>query len=329
MRRCKLKPRNFLLVFLLAAVLSGGAIPARADIASDLKQEPKNASVSGGEAPAEMEELQEQEKAEPIVGVRKSDKKDDKLSNSVKEEKDLAIKIRRDSQHDAAMSFGARGGLAWRTKQIMERLDKAKGALDKTYDFRRLLIKAPSNMFIEPPIISEALNNFIVTNDGNEAAVADRIYAISRQARIVSAPRNWRQYLEREWAKILPPPDILLPETPQEREAWRLWVKEGWEQGIAQADEIFQSDLNRLEADFEGMVRYNVLLAENKVSAPYATMEDRGVSGNDIQAMVAGHPMTITNEMRVGDRAIKITAPATLRKVDEGDSWQPPVEAPQ
>ncbi len=53
---------------------------------------------------------------------------------------------------------------------------------------------------------------------------------------------------------VAPPPDILLPENPAERAAWRLWIAQGWEEGYKQADEIFQSDLNRLIADFEGMV---------------------------------------------------------------------------
>src|SRR5690606_14468110 len=105
-------------------------------------------------------------------------------------------------------------------------------AMDRVYNFRRLLIKAPSNMFIEPPIISEALNNFLVSPDGDEAAVADTVYMIARQARIVSAPRNWRQYLERVWEEIVPPPTILLPENEAERKAWRVWVREGWYEGI-------------------------------------------------------------------------------------------------
>ena len=277
------------------------------------------------EKPMTLEEMQEMKKSE--LFPKKKPNKNDKLENVVDEEQDLAIKIRQDAMRDAARSYGARGGLSWRTAAIMEELKKSSTALDKSFNFRRLLIKAPSNLFIEPPIISEALNNFIVSPNGGEAAVADRIYQITSQARIVSTARNWRQYLERDWKEVAAPPDILLPETPKEREAWRRWVAEGWEQGIKQADEIFQSDLDLLTADFEGMIRYRRLLAENKVSPPYATLVDRGVSGVKAQTMVGSRPMTITTQMRVGDRAIRITSPSSLQDTTEGADWTPGVEA--
>ncbi len=245
----------------------------------------------------------------PTLKELQSIEKESDGSNPVGESSDFALQIRRDAMREAALSFGARGGLAWRTRVIMETLEKSQTALDKTYDFRRLLITAPSNLLIEPPIISEALGAFNVSARGDEAAVSDVIYNISRQARIVAAPRSWRQYLERDFdTDITAPPDLLLPETPEERKLWTLWVAEGWEEGMLQADEIFQADLNRLVADFEGMVRYRILLTEGKVSSPYAVHEDRGVTGGG-------------NEMRIGDRAIRISGPAQLRK--SGESWTP------
>lgn len=299
--------------------------PALALYNADARDEPRNASIMP-EDPQGLEQLQEINKAQAMLG-RQDDK--DALSDIVAEEKDLALKIRRDSMREAALSYGARGGLAFRTREIMEELEKNAPALDKVYNFRRLLIKAPSNMFIEPPIISEALNNFIVSPSGDEAAVADTVYQISRQARIVSSPRNWRQYLERVWEKVVPPPDILLPETPAERKAWRIWVREGWFEGVAQANETFQADLNRLIADFEGQVRYRVLLTQNKVSVPYATLEDRGISSNQVETMIGNRPVNVSTEMRVGDRAIRITQPVTLRADHASEAWQAPMQATQ
>ncbi len=320
----KQKRLNFF-ALVLGVILICGSNTSYAAYDADARDEPRKATIIP-EDPATLESLQEKEKAEAIGKNTTRDPNDKLQDAAVKEERNLSLKIRRDAMRDSAISFGARGGLAWRTKEIMIELKKNEAALDKTYNFRRLLIKAPSNMFIEPPIVSEALNNFLVTPSGDEAAASDAIYNISRQARIVSAPREWRQYLEREWKEELPPPpDILLPENPEERAAWRLWVKEGWAEGYKQAEEIFQSDLNRLIADFEGMVRYRVLLTQNKISAPYATLVDRGVSGNEVEAMVGNKPMKLTTEMRVGDRAIRITQPATLRPDQARDEWQPPV----
>jgi len=289
----------------------------------DRREEPNNLA-GDQQPPPDMFWLQNVEKSEPVVGKRRGS--GDALENVVDEEKDLALKIRRDAMRESALSFGARGGLAWRTKQIMDELNQNARALDKAFNFRELLIDAPSNMYIEPPIVSEAMNNFLVTPDGNEAAVADTIYQITRQARIVSTSRNWRQYLERSWPEVAPPPDILIPETPAERAAWKLWIEDGWQEGFKQADEIFQADLNRLVADFEGMVRYRVLLAQNKITQPYATMVDRGVSGIEIEQMIGNKPTKITTQMRVGDRAIRITQPVTLRADKQGEQWDVPAE---
>jgi defect-in-organelle-trafficking protein DotC len=321
----KMHSKFFLFLIVLSVIGTGAAFAGPYNYNQDARDEPRNAAMIEGK-PSEMKDLQEVQKSDALTGDKKPAKTGDALENSVEQEQDLTLKIRRDSQKEAALSYGARGGLAYRTKLIMDDLKKNEKAMDRVYNFRRLLIKAPSNMFIEPPIVSEALNNLIVSPEGDEAAVADSIYEITRKARIVSAPRNWREYLERTWDTILPPPDILLPETADERKAWRLWVAKGWDEGYSQADEIFQADLDRMTADFEGMVRYRVLLAQNKISQPYATMVDRGVTGVESETSVGGKPMKITNEMRVGDRAIRITQPVTLRPDNSDANWEPPMQ---
>lgn len=220
----------------------------------------------------------------------------------------MPIDIRGDAQKEAALSYGARGGLAWRTYAIRQEMETRAGYMDKVFDFRQLLIPAQSGLLIEPPIISEQLDAMIIDGSGQNAAVADQVLNIGRQARIVSAPRTWRAYLERNWGEVSPPPDILRPATDEERESWKDWVEEGWEAGEKQADDIFQTDLNKLVADYQGMIRYRTLLTQGMVSPPYALQTDRGVTGGG-------------NEMRVGDRALTITAPPALKP--QHNQWSP------
>lgn len=220
----------------------------------------------------------------------------------------LPFDIRENAIKEAALSYGARGGLAARTFDIRKELEATSSYLDKVFDFSQLLIPAPSGLLIEPPIISEDENALIIGVGGQEAAVADRIYNINANARIVSAARMWRNYLERDWGEVTPPPDILLPETKAEREAWIQYVREGWEKGVEQANEIFQDDLLQLTADYQGMVRYRVLLTQNMISPPYALQVDRGVTGGG-------------NNMRVGDRAIQITGRPEFKA--GAYQWQP------
>lgn len=216
--------------------------------------------------------------------------------------------IRLEAIAEAALSYGARAGLAKRTSEIKENITNRSGSLDSIYDFKRLLIPAPSGLLIEPPIISEGENATLIETGGQTAAVADRIFNINRSARIVSSPRNWRAYLERDWGEISQPPQLLFPQNDAERRVWIENLTIGWDKGIEQADEIFQADLDKLVADFTGMVRYRRLLAQGIVSAPFALQVDRGVTGGG-------------DEMRVGDRAVQITGPSQL--MTEAFEWQP------
>lgn len=221
----------------------------------------------------------------------------------------MPLDIRRDAIIEAATSYGARGGLTWQTYLIRKELDVRARYLDKVFDFSQLLVAAPSGLLIEPPIVSESDNAMIIEIGAQEAAVSDRVYHIIQNARIVSSPRNWREYLERDWGgEVEPPPDILRPEDEEERELWIKHVTLGWEQGLQQANEIFADDLALLTADFQGMVRYRLLLTQGMISPPRALQVDRGVTGGG-------------SEMRVGDRAIQLTGIPEL--ITGADSWKP------
>ncbi len=248
---------------------------------------------------------------DPLAPVRPLNLKE--LQNIKKEDvapqdDGLPLDIRRDALKEAASSFGARGGLIWRTYFIRQEIDQRSQYLDKVYDFRQLLISAPSGMLIEPPIVSEQINAQLIEGDGQQAAVSDRVFNIINNARIVSTPRTWRTYLERDWGVLEPPPDILRPKDAEERALWKDLVEKGWVQGVAQADETFETDLNRLMADFNGMVRYRSLLAQGMISPPHALQVDRGVTGGG-------------DEMRIGDRAVQITGVPEL--ITGSDQWQP------
>lgn len=229
-------------------------------------------------------------------------------SSTTDKEGGMPFDIRGQALKEAALSYGARGGLAWRTYQIRHELDGRRAYLDKTFDFRQLLIPAPSGLLIEPPIISESVNATIIGNGGQEAAVADRVYNIGMDAKIVTTARVWQNYMERAWGDVTPPPDLLRPRDEVERQKWIAWVRDGWDKGVTQADDIFEDDLKRMGADYQGMVRYRMLLAQGMVSPPLAMQIDRGITGGG-------------KEMRVGDRAVQITGQSELQT--EAQTWQP------
>ncbi len=259
----------------------------------------KKEDVTVEAPPPEIEALQNVNKFQGGMG---STIADDPIN------KEISLDMRKEAQKEAALSYGARGGLAKRNHQIMERMKGFDPVLDKTFDFRALLIKAPSGLLIEPPIVRESLDALVITEEGNEAAVAEEVYDINKQAKIVSAPRDWRQYLIQFWSDVPPPPRVLWPRSPAEQASWNSWVADGWKAGFDQADQIFESNTNRMVADYRGMVRYRMLLAQGMISEPYALHEDRGVTGGK-------------NKMRVGDRALRITGPSQF--LTGADLWTP------
>ena len=240
--------------------------------------------------PPAVEELQNQSKGEEA----KAD--------------DMGLKIRSDAMREAGLSYGARGGLAFRTFEIQRRLAEYDTSLSKTYNFNRLLIPAASGLLVEPPIVSAAERAVIVKSGGQTAAVADRVFRINHGARIVTASRDWHLYLERDWGRVEPPPDILLPRNAEERAYWADLVQQGWQEGVHQAEETFQSDLDRMTADYLGMIRYRELLAQNMITAPFTLADERGITGGG-------------SEMRIGDRGLSITGQSQL--VPEDKKWTP------
>lgn len=300
----------------LIALLLGWSAPASADRGGDRSARPDQLRSAGsGDVPTSADPY-ETPLFEPEITPAHDEGTPPDLTALMNQQGDseasaqerAAAKIRNDAMREAALSFGARGGLARRTWEVRQQLDVQQHNLDKTFNFSMLTISAPSGLLIEPPIVTEAEKNVIVSGDGQEAAVTDTMLSINREARIVTAPREWRTYLERDWGKVSPPPDVLLPRSENERMNWAKWVAQGWEAGYKQGDEIFQADIDRLVRDYTGMVRYRWLLSQNMISAPYALQEDRGVTGGG-------------GEMRIGDRALSITGQSELQA--RPDQWQP------
>jgi len=197
--------------------------------------------------------------------------------------------------HEAALSFGARGGLAARGFALNEILRHYESRLDAAYDFQALVVQIGSGQtLMRPPVVTEAQMAFALGDGGQVARETGRVYEITRQASLTSAPPNWRSYLVRAWVNPTPPPDDLRPRSSEEVDYWNKWVAEGWAKGERQAVEIFLSDLGRLERDLVGMARYRVLLRAGLVEQPRVALANRAVQGG-------------RNTMRVDDRTVTIT----------------------
>lgn len=213
--------------------------------------------------------------------------------------------LRLQSVKETAMSVGARTALAWRAVEINRMLVERQPYLDGVFNFQGLLLDKE----ILPPVLLESRND--LNMDGPHAIrVADRTYRIMRQARFVTLAPTWREYLMMSETKPEPPDIAMLPTTTEEKIAWQKGIVEGWDEGVKQANLIYEENLARLKRDYQGMVRYRMLLAQNMVSAPQVAQRDLGITGGGEQ-------------LSVNDRILTIKALPSLKA--DSENWKPSV----
>ena len=210
--------------------------------------------------------------------------------------------IRYGALRDTALSIGARGGLAWRAQHINEMLVEHQTDLDKIFSFEQLIL----NNRVLPPVLIEGRHTLEKT-DNQSLRVADRSYTIQQQAQFITTAPTWRDYLWLSYSEPELPDRTLLPRDKVEKQIWATYVEQGWQAGIQQADNIYAQNLSRLQRDYEGMLRYRTLLAQNMVTAPFVTRLNLGITGGGA-------------EMAVNDRILRITALPTLNS--DGAEWQ-------
>lgn len=217
----------------------------------------------------------------------------------------FADERRRAAMRDAAISFGMQSGLVRRAFELAKVLDRYGRQLDRVYRFDRVLIEREGFQVL-PPVVVETTQAFRRDEAGTRAATARRVLRIERPAEVVGRAPGWRSYFERSWESPRAPSAVLFPRSPEERALWREWVREGWAEGTRLAEDVFVADLDRLNRDFEGVVRWRVLEAQRMVTAPELAVTSRSVVGGG-------------REMRVGERAIAIEAEARLNPLT--DDW--------
>jgi len=221
---------------------------------------------------------------------------------STSQPKSSVAAIRAQALRDTALSVGARGGLAWRAQQINAVSLKHEAMLYRLFNFNAIMLEKN----VLPPVLIEGRNS-LTLGGSDSIRIADRTYQILNQASFVTAPPTWREYL---WLAYSPPetPDrTLLARTREERMVWKKYTEEGWRAGVQQADLIFQESLARLKRDYEGMIRYRTLLAQNMVSPPFVAQMDMGITGGG-------------SDLTVNDRILRITAFPTLK--NDSQEWK-------
>jgi defect-in-organelle-trafficking protein DotC len=234
--------------------------------------------------------------------------------------------LRLESMRNAALTLGAQHGYVFGMNRIKNQLRANADYLDKIWDFGTIMRLASSGdreLYLLPPVIQEVNDTIVGSEDHQRLRVADKLYRIVKEERLVLAPPNWRDYLLFDQpVSLSAPAEPLLPKTPEEKRDWAQWVTEGWEAGRQQAVREMARRFRQMGSDFTGMVRYMRLAVEGKIKETRVASDRQWVTGGG-------------DQMRINERIYQVSQPASLdpdmnnwetRNVDPRDGYRYPIE---
>ena len=235
----------------------------------------------------------------PVTSVASAPSIEDLMSYSNNVDDIDASKL--DAIRENGIKAGIQGGMIARSGEIVKELQSRSPELDRVFGFQVLV----SREGYLPAVIEETNLKVETKGAAQRIEYAGVIYKVVALARFVRVAPTWRDYLlvgiGDSRLKVDQLPEAIRPKTDTEKAVWKSAVKQGWQQGIEQADDIFQENLARLKRDYLGMVRYLYLYKKGMVRKPVLAESPDGVH-------------ITADEIAIGTGAKSIEVPARMEQ---------------
>ena len=188
--------------------------------------------------------------------------------------------------------------MSWRYGQLVAETERYSAIMDTAFNFGPLLL-TQGEALILPPQIARAGASMRI-EDGATATSAKTTYELLEPARYIAVVPNWREFL---MADDFPAPEqpnpAVLPKNAKERAIWRAAVREAWEQGLAEADQLYADNASRMARSYRGVMLYHLLTAQHLMSRVNTASADLGTR-------------TRGNKLNIGQKVYRITAPSAF-----------------
>jgi defect-in-organelle-trafficking protein DotC len=226
---------------------------------------------------------------EPLPDVKMEDLMSNSITKEVKKESSVS-ELRKEALIDIATTLGATRGLISRGREIKKEVEQFSTQLDNLYNFE--LLKIDNGVL--PAVLEEGLAAYEQISS-DHVTIADKVYKITEQSKFVSAYPTWRSYLKFDYPGIEKPNEAYLPKNEAENQIWNEAIKEGWKQGVNQANEIFENSYSKLERDYLGMIKYKILLQEGLITPTIIAKQNFGIVGGGKNMSINKQVFTISD----------------------------------
>lgn len=209
--------------------------------------------------PPELVELPEQTYSDGnLQRIQAIDKEEMKRRENIAKEK-----LRMEVVKSTAFSWALQEAIYRRAQEVNEMLERYAVSLSILYDFNQFMIDGSVLL----PSVSISQRNY--ENETSERArTVKKIFKISEEAKIVPMAPTWRDFLYMEVDEPVKPSIGLFPKNSDEKKAWKIGLREGWKEGRAQVDEMFEYALRDMEDALLGRLNFLNLHDQGIVSMP-------------------------------------------------------------
>lgn len=211
-------------------------------------------------------------------------------------EKTAVKMLRPNAIREAAQLMGFQSGMAWRYGQLLAETENYSPVMDAAFNFSPLLLTQGEALILPPQISSGGVSMRI--EDADTATSSKTTYELLEPAKFISTVPMWREFLMADdFPKAEEPNPAILPRDSNERAFWRKAIREAWNQGIAEADQLYADNVFRMARSYKGILLYHLLTAQHLLSRVHTASANLGIR-------------THGNKLNIGQNVYRITAPA-------------------